>query len=171
MNQKELNEKLIETVGNRNLPLMKYLVEQGANIHYNNDEALRWASNNGYLEVVKYLVEQGVDIHAADDYALSNAVYGGHLEVLKYLVEQGADIHARNDWALKNASAKGHIEVIKYFLFDCKMKIKQVTKDWLLINNYKEALQMIEKRDLLFQLDKDIIQKDSIDNFSNKIKI
>ena len=34
---------------------MKYLVEQGADIHAENDQALRVASYNGYLEIVKYL--------------------------------------------------------------------------------------------------------------------
>ena len=35
-----------------------------------NDEALRWAIENGHLEVVIYLVEQGAVIHADDNYAL-----------------------------------------------------------------------------------------------------
>ena len=39
----------------------KYLVEHGADIHANNNHALRWAAENGYLEVVKYLEEQDVE--------------------------------------------------------------------------------------------------------------
>ena len=49
------------------------------------------ASKNGDLEKVKYLVENGADIHANDDNAFfSSAVYG-HLNVVKYLVDNGAN--------------------------------------------------------------------------------
>ena len=52
---------------------------------------------NGHLEVVKYLVENKANIHAKNDYALRLASGNGHLEVVKYLVENGANIHAKND--------------------------------------------------------------------------
>jgi hypothetical protein len=35
--------------------VVKYLVENGANIHARDDEALRLASYNVHIEVVKYL--------------------------------------------------------------------------------------------------------------------
>ena len=37
------------------LSTIKELVEQGADIHADDDLALRWAAENGHLEVVKYL--------------------------------------------------------------------------------------------------------------------
>ena len=40
---------------------MKYLVE-GANIHADNDFALRESARCGRLEILKYLVDKGVDI-------------------------------------------------------------------------------------------------------------
>jgi ankyrin repeat protein len=45
-------------------------VEQGADIHAKDDEALRCSAENRRLEVVKYLVEQGANIHDNDDFAL-----------------------------------------------------------------------------------------------------
>ena len=36
------------------LKLVKFLVEQGADIHVDNDEPLRWAAENGHFEVVNY---------------------------------------------------------------------------------------------------------------------
>ena len=99
---------------NGHLDVVKYLVENGANIHANNDEALHWASEDGHLDVVKYLVENGANIHANDDEALQLASENGHLEVVKYLVENGANIHANDDKALQLASENGHLEVVKY---------------------------------------------------------
>lgn len=44
-------------------------IEQGANIiiHTNDEQALRFASENGHLHVLKYLVEQGADIHMRNE--------------------------------------------------------------------------------------------------------
>jgi len=94
-----------------NLPVVKYLLEKGADIHANNNEALRYASGGGHLSVVQYLVERGADIHTAPDYALIFASDKGHLPVVQYLLEKGADIHANNNWALKYASEGGHLSV------------------------------------------------------------
>ena len=154
-----------------NLKLVDYLISKKADIHAENDNALNLSAHRGHLEIVKYLVERGANIHSNNDYSLRVAAENGHLEVVKYLVEKGTDIYANNNEALIWASNNGHIEIVKYFLFDCQMKVKQETKDWLIGNNKKECLYLIEERDLLFKLDKDIIQKDSVDNVLKKIKI
>lgn len=96
------------------LEVVKYLIELGANIHALNEQALHLSAQYGYLKVVKYLLNQGADIHALVDHALRAAANYGHLEVVKYLVENGADIHAMNDEALRLSSANGHLDVVKY---------------------------------------------------------
>ena len=52
--------------------------------------ALEWASACGHLEVVKYLVENGADVHACDGWALREASWNRHLEVVEYLKSKGA---------------------------------------------------------------------------------
>jgi len=96
------------------LEIVKFLIENGANIHVWNDWTLRWAARNGHLEIVKYLVEKGANIHVMDERALHWAAENGHLEIVKYLVENGADIHAGNDYALCWAAERGHLKVVKY---------------------------------------------------------
>ena len=71
---------------------MKYLCEAGADIHSENDYAVRLASANGHLEVVIYPCEVGADIRSCNDYAVQWASGNGHYEVVKYLYEAGADI-------------------------------------------------------------------------------
>ncbi|AQN68743.1 ankyrin repeat protein [Saudi moumouvirus] len=96
------------------LEVVKYLVENGIDIHADNDSALALASDRGHLEVVKYLVESGANIHADKDYALRWASRCGYLDVVQYLVENGANINAKNDYSLRWASENGHLEVVKY---------------------------------------------------------
>ena len=88
----------------------KYLIKSGADIHANNDRAVRWASYNGYLDIVKYLQKLGAGISTD---ALEEASRNGHLEIVKYLVEFGAKISAD---ALKEASRNGHLEIVKYLV-------------------------------------------------------
>jgi hypothetical protein len=114
--QRNIGNFLIYASEHGSVELVKYALEQGADIHTFDDDALRVTSYNGHLEVVKYLVEHGADIHTFDDDALRVTSYNGHLEVVKYLVEQGANIHAENDWALRYASEYGHYEIVKYLV-------------------------------------------------------
>ena len=62
------------------------MVENGADIHANDEDALGWASDRGFIEVVKYLVEKGANIHARDDYALCFSSQYGRIEVVKFLL-------------------------------------------------------------------------------------
>ena len=66
------------------LNLVKISLKKGANIHTQDDYALRWASCNGQLEVVKLLIKEGANIH---DEALKYPRYYGHLEVVEFLIE------------------------------------------------------------------------------------
>ena len=49
------------------------------------DGALRWASKYGRIDVVKVLLEAGADVHAEDDWALRRASESGHTEVVNLL--------------------------------------------------------------------------------------
>ena len=62
--KKYVNKYLIEGSENGRLDQVIIALKNGADIHADNDDALRWASKNGHLEVVKYLVENGANIHA-----------------------------------------------------------------------------------------------------------
>lgn len=42
--------------------------QQGADIHAGNDWSLQIASRDGHFEIVKYLVEQGANIHALEEF-------------------------------------------------------------------------------------------------------
>ena len=110
------NTLLVEAVKEGELPIIKYAVKNGANIHISKEIALRYASSKGHLEIVKYLVEQGADIHADDDHSLTWASEEGHFDVVKYLVSRGASIHAANDLAVRAASQNGHEEIVKYLV-------------------------------------------------------
>jgi len=96
--------------------LIKRLIDEGANVHANDDCALRWTSEKGHTEIAKILLERGADVHADYDRALRRASEKGHTGIAKILLEHGADVHADCDYALRWASENGHIETVKMLL-------------------------------------------------------
>jgi ankyrin repeat protein len=98
------------------LDVVKWLVEGGANIRAGNNQAVRWAAGNGHLDVVKWLVEGGANIRADNDHAVRYAATNGHLDVVKWLVERGANIRAGNNQAVRWAAGNGHLDVVKWLV-------------------------------------------------------
>ena len=96
--------------------VIERLIEEGANVHADDNDALRWSSLKGHLGAVKVLLEHSADVHADEDDALQWASINGHLEVVKVLLEHGADVHAMDRKALENASYMGRIDIIELLL-------------------------------------------------------
>ena len=76
-----LNEMLTSMAAHGSPLGVKLLLDRGANIHAQNDQALRWASEREYPEVVQLLLDRGADIHADYDGALRST---SHLRQLNY---------------------------------------------------------------------------------------
>lgn len=117
--------------------LVKYLVEQGADINANlhienfkatNSVATAMAFFFGYLDIAKYLVAQGAIV---DRITLAMASRNGNLDGIKYLLNI-ADIDARI--ALVTATEIGDFEVVKYLvknayrLIDCDFALTYALK-------------------------------------------
>ena len=59
-----------------------------ASIHDFGNEPLHQAANHGCLNVVKYLIDQGADIQSHGDHVLYLAVNCGHMHIVKYLIQK-----------------------------------------------------------------------------------
>lgn len=60
-------------------------------IQVNLDEAFFYAANRENLPIIKYLVEHGANIHHYSDYALKHNICRKNTEIVKYLILKGAD--------------------------------------------------------------------------------
>ena len=67
INEQKVNDALINASENGYTKIVKVLLEAEADIHADNDNALRWAAEKGHTETVKVLLEAGADVHALDD--------------------------------------------------------------------------------------------------------
>tara|TARA_R110002124_G_scaffold266813_1_gene433808 strand:- start:13818 stop:15764 length:1947 start_codon:yes stop_codon:yes gene_type:complete len=127
------------------------LINQGADIHANNDDSLRWAAENGHEAVVQMLIDNGADIHANNDMALRLAAQNGHEAVVQILIDNGADIHARDDWSLRGAGENGHAAVVQ-ILIDNGADIHAIDDDSLRRAAQNGHYPMLER----------LVQKDAV---------
>ncbi|QRI43031.1 ankyrin repeat protein [Cheloniid poxvirus 1] len=82
-----------------NLPLIRFLVEHGADIERRNekeqDPNIVEAVEKGNIEVVKYLINCGIDINKPSAYngrlAIHHAILVGHYKMVKLLLEGGSN--------------------------------------------------------------------------------
>jgi ankyrin repeat protein len=72
-----------------NIEMIKFLIENGINIHNDNDRPFAVACSGGKIDVVKIFIENKFDIHIDDDYALKVSCQRGHLDLVKFLISNG----------------------------------------------------------------------------------
>jgi ankyrin repeat protein len=95
---------------------LKTLLDQGAASEMDVLRLFDIAADKGHTDIVRYFIEQGVNIHKDDENALLSASANGHLDIVELLFAHGADIHISNDYCLKAAAEKGHTEIAEFFL-------------------------------------------------------
>lgn len=74
------------------LEIVKWLIENGANIHVNNDEPLMKSMSTENLELVEYLIKMGANIHAGHDYAIKMAANQRWPAAVELLLSLGSTI-------------------------------------------------------------------------------
>lgn len=72
-----------------------FLIKAGADIELGASTPLMEAAQEGHLELVKYLLENNANVHAqtqTGDTALTYACENGHTDVAELLLQYGADL-------------------------------------------------------------------------------
>jgi ankyrin repeat protein len=76
---------LIDATKSGNLGEVTRLLSEGADVHELNDKAFRVACGRGWKNITKLLVAHGANIHANDDEALRHAHFYKKNELINYL--------------------------------------------------------------------------------------
>ncbi len=109
----QYNRGLVASARVGNLPMVKFLVNLGADINTGQGSALTSGSMEGHLPIVQYLVQHGAKIDGND---LVASAMRGHLDVVKYLVEHGANVQHANNSALGQSAVMSHLPTVKYLV-------------------------------------------------------
>ena len=92
---------------------VRFLLDRGADINFDDCRPLRAAAVNGHVAVMTALLD--ADARYADG-ALWSAGHGGHVSAAALLLARGANIHHGIDCALRCAAQYGHLEMVAFLL-------------------------------------------------------
>jgi len=92
------------------------LLRHGADVHGDQDCALRCSAAEGHDLVVDLLLWAGADVHVNQDVALHAAIQKGHIATVKRLLQAGADVTSCDQEAIREAAGKPSVEVLRCLL-------------------------------------------------------
>lgn len=96
------------------LELARLLLKYGAKI---TDSMLFFAIKGNHFEILKFLLDNGANVNAGNDYCLRYASTYGKLEFVKLLIRYGANLQAKKNASLHLARENRHFEIVKELLF------------------------------------------------------
>jgi len=127
--------------------VMQDLLDAGADVHADEDYALRRAAADGHADCVRLLLDAGADVHAGEDLALRWAAWNGHADCVRLLLDAGADVHADADLALRWAAESGHADCVR-LLLDAGADVHAGQDNalrWAARNNRADCVKMLQE--------------------------
>jgi ankyrin repeat protein len=88
--------------GDRNLEVMKYLIDNGADIRSCEENTTRWVIEMLNIKYLKFLIENGCDIMKDIDYLVQCAAFYGQIEILEYLISMGGKFMTDSNGKINN---------------------------------------------------------------------
>lgn len=88
----ELGYQLVTGAATGMIDIVTQALDAGANVHFEDDLALRTASLMGNAPIVKLLVEKGANVNAASSEALLYAAKSEDNDLVAFLLSKGASI-------------------------------------------------------------------------------
>lgn len=88
----EKSREMVAAAAKGDATALREALEHGADLHFDQDLALRTAAACGHMACLRLLVESGASVSAHDHEALLLAVLAEDTAMVDYLQERGADI-------------------------------------------------------------------------------
>jgi ankyrin repeat protein len=118
-----INTPLIEAIKNRTITTAHALIQAGANIHAQQEGALRYAAAKGFKSLVELLISLGADVNAEShiegeegyNTALLAASSGGYADIVEILLRAGGFKNQFYTEALLMAVTNWHLAVMRVF--------------------------------------------------------
>jgi len=141
MSTLSLNDQLVIAAKNGDAVAVTNALQAGANVHYNNDDALQWAARNGHQDIIQILLDAGANASAASDNAMRWAARNGHENIVQTLRKQMTFADRVNEAIAENNTTYKNSDKFKVLVVD------QMTADG---KNAKPGVISRKPRDLLY---------------------
>lgn len=105
---------LIQAVKYHNLPVVTLLLQHGADVHVTQERLIKESVLKGNKDLMLLLIEHDANFRVDDDRCLRTAAMNGHLPIVKKLIELGANIHSQNDAAIRWAALESQTPTVEF---------------------------------------------------------
>jgi ankyrin repeat protein len=141
------NLNLMQAVISYDLGLIKELVENGADIHCENDFVFNISCGHNKPEIAKYVISlaSGSDLEYYINEALVNFAHCGDIQFVQEMIDMGGDIHYKNNEAVNWCCGFGKIEMVKYLLRNGAVLDIEYASRIATQNNHKEIIDFLKK--------------------------
>ncbi len=112
----DINDVLLIAAKYGQPEMVGYAVENGADVHINDDAALVEAAGKGHYRTVRGLLVNGANPNAMEGEAIYFAARNNELDILKLLDEAGADLPRYGVLGLRAAASLGNLGIVNYLL-------------------------------------------------------
>ena len=138
-----LEELLKKSLQNGYLNGVKLALEKGANPSDKDNEAIRFASEEGHTEIVELLLQdKRVNPSDKDNEAIRYASENGYTEIVELLLQdKRIDPSDDDNYAIKNASYNGFTEIVRLLLQDKRVRNKLSDREIEKYENQKRGLK------------------------------
>lgn len=96
-----------------NYDVVKYLIDNGANVHVNNEYALRTSTIHGYYKIVKLLIDNNA-VTNDTEYFITSSCKFNRINILKYFIKLGITDYLNE--GLQKAIQFNNLTIIKYLI-------------------------------------------------------
>ena len=110
------NEDFLKSVGKYSIVNINILINNGADIHYENENALILSIENNKINNFYFLIQKGANFYKKMDILLRVSIYCGIFEIFKYLFEYESIVHSMKNELLIYTINYGTIDILKYLI-------------------------------------------------------
>ena len=116
IDQESLNQAFSCAIAYSHLELAEYLLAQGAELTWGDNESLRCAVSNGEVGGTQFCLSRGIDVNVENGMVLGEAAISMPPKFLIWLLAQGAEVNIAEGQALVNAIAFQRLDNVRILL-------------------------------------------------------
>ena len=138
-----INDNNIKLDINGYIDIIKFLIDNGANININDNELFFSSIQKGYIEIIAFIIDIGkIDIKYYNDKIINKCIEYNNSNLLKYFINKNIEININKDYIFNIYSN----EILKILIENnnIEVKLKTIKKLFLYYDSNKNIINYLK---------------------------